>query len=430
MTYFIDPSNTIKEYKYCENSFLPHSVIIPLNINSNKDYKSFVKVGDEVKEGEIIGYTTYRDDTMNIHASIPGKVTDIIPCDFSNGTQGYGIKISIGGKFSYLGKKITPKNTDDFTKDKVISTLRKHSVINTFNLRNIESLGNQFEKKSDAKNLVVRLFDEDNYRITDSLNSKFYFPKILEASKLLQKVFNFEGVLFAIDQKCQNKEEIKSSESDFVKVVEMNIKKYPNGTQREILSAYNRNYRKNSKLSISGKDIFIDSTTLLDVYSSILLDTPVINKNVYFSGNCLNATSFLNVRVGTTIRDMVTQLGGFVKNPQMIIVNGIISGFSVHNLDVPISKSVKSVSFVSKANKNDENIYSCVNCGNCRFICPKKISPDIIYKHISNFKKVPEFAAKVSLACSDCGLCNTVCPSRLPLCQTIHAYKEKTLSQE
>mgnify|MGYP003301491270 CR=1 FL=1 len=128
--------------------------------------------------------------------------------------------------------------------------------------------------------------------------------------------------------------------------------------------------KKNCSFSVTRNDLFIDSYTLYDVYNCIIYDKPVISRYIHFSGNCLKASCFLNVRYGITIREMISQLGGFVKIPATVIINGRIVGNAVNSLDVPITKYVKSIAFLSKDKATDKQIYSCINCGSCAGQCP------------------------------------------------------------
>ena len=151
---------------------------------------------------------------------------------------------------------------------------------------------------------------------------------------------------------------------------------------------------------------------------------------VFIYGNCLQASAILDVKIGTTIKDIINQIGGFTKEPKIIVINGLISGSRVQSLDTPITKEVKSLTFLSKEKKTDQNIFNCINCGNCRFICPVKISPDLIYNNVIYYKELTQNIALSSIKCTNCGLCNVNCPSRLPLCQTITYLKNKLLNDE
>ena len=180
------------------------------------------------------------------------------------------------------------------------------------------------------------------------------------------------------------------------------------------------------KILLKKNDFFIDSSTLVEVYNCILEKTPAVSKNVHFSGNCLTASCFLNVRIGQTIGDIVKQIGGFSKQPAKIIINGETYGNTVSSLNVPITKYVKSVLFISAEKKLDSIGYSCVNCGCCRDVCPVGLSPDLLYNYMVNNHKISDVYIKSSILCTECGLCNANCKSRLPLFQTIAVLKNQT----
>ncbi len=423
-------SVTIKNYKTSQKAFLPKVVKIPLSQESESHYKALVKPGDIVKEGDVIAQTEISKGwTSSIHSSVPGKVIAAEPCISPNGRQEFAIRIQFGGALSYLGKIKYEKKPEDFSQTEIPRILIRNGVINTFKTSIPENLGVQIEKLNEDKerhNLVVRLFDEDPYRITDSLVTKFNFEEIVKGARIVAKAINAKGIVFAIDQKSDSKEWNLNPEYKDIFQLEMKIQRYPCGTPREICSAFSRGpLNKICNFTLTKTDLFTDSSTIYEVYKAVALSVPCVDRLVHFSGNCLNASCMLDVKLGTTLREIVPQIGGFLKEPANIIINGMLCGTSVKSLDIPITKYVKSVEFLSKNKNTDEQIYSCINCGNCRFACPVKLSPDILYNHTVNFKLLKETYAASSLACIECGLCNTVCPARLPLCQTIKVLKNK-----
>ena len=418
-------SKVIKDYNSTQNAFLPRTVTIPLSEEIGVNYKAIVSPGDRIKEGAVIAISTNLETPSYIHSSIPGTVEDIVPCYCPNTKQGYGVKIKLGGAFSYLGKNIEEENIDNITTSFIEKEINNNGIVNTFYANSPENFGFQIKNCKKGMCLVIRMFDEDPYRITDSLIAKFYSQEIIKGAAIIAKVINAAGVVFAVDQKLKHKGFFDNESIQNFRVLEMNIKRYPSGTPREIVSAFRRTgLKKSSNFEIKKTDLFIDAATAYEVYRAVCLKTPEISKPVHFSGNCLQASCLLDVRIGTPIKDIISQIGGVSKNPELVIINGDLCGSSVQNLDVPITKYVKSVKLVSNRKITDTQIYNCVNCGNCRVICPVHISPDILYNTTVNFQSVPESFAKSSLACISCGLCNTVCLARLPLCQTISVLKE------
>ena len=429
-------SSILKNYKISQNSFISKEFIIPLEQEYATDYKNIVEKGDVVKEGQVIAVSTVNskskktsDESTFIHSPVPGKVLDILPVYTSSGKQKFAVKIKFGGEFSYLGKKITEKSIENLTSSQIIEELIEKGVINTYNLRKIENPGLQIKNNS-FKNLVVRLFDEDAFRFTDSLVAKLYTNEIIKGAQVLAKAMNCYGILFVTDQKFEKKDELENLNISNLRILQVKTKKSPCGTQKQIEQAFKKSgLKKSSNLEITKNDFFTDASTLYEVYKAVICSTPSVSHLVHFSGNCLFSSCVLDVKIGTTLNDIVKQIGGFAKEPSVIVINGLIYGNSVESLNVPISKSVKSVEFISKTKITDNQIYSCVNCGNCRYVCPSKISPDVLYSYAVNFKEIPEVLKNTVLSCEECGLCNTVCPARLPLTKTI-SYLKDTVCEE
>lgn len=429
-------SSILKNYKTSQNSFISKEFLVPLEQENQINYKNIVQKDDIVKEGQVIAVSTnssksrkFSEDLTFIHSPVPGKVLDIIPVYTSSGKQKFAVKIKFGGEFSYLGKKNTEKSIEDLSSSQIINELIEKGVINTYNLRKIENPGLQIKNNS-YKNLVIRLFDEDSFRYTDSLVAKIYTNEIVKGAQILAKAMNCYGILFVIDQKFENKEKLENFNIPNLRILQVKTKKSPCGTQKQIEQAFKKSgIKKTSNLDITKNDFFTDSSTLYEVYKAVICSTPSVSHLVHFSGNCLYSSCLLDVKIGTTLKDIVNQIGGFAKEPSVIVINGLIYGNSVESLNVPITKSVKSVEFISKTKITDNQIYSCVNCGNCRYICPSKISPDVLYSYAVNFKEIPEVLKNTVLSCEECGICNTVCPARLPLTKTI-SYLKDTVCEE
>ena len=211
-------SSVIKNYSYTQNAFLSKVVTIPLIQEYGSSYRVLVKPGDVVQEGEKIAVSEKTDVYPTyIHSSVPGTVTEIVSCTLLNGKQEFAVRIKFGGSFKYLGKKLPEENESLLTPASITDSLLDKGVINTFDITKPESLGYQIRRMKKCGCIAVRMFDEDPYRITDSLVAKFNLEKIIRASRLLAKALNAGGVVLAIDQKIQNKASLKEFESDDLK---------------------------------------------------------------------------------------------------------------------------------------------------------------------------------------------------------------------
>ena len=65
-----------KDYSEAVNAFLPQSIIVPVNLISNKRYKCVISVGDMVREGQLLAVPVRADNHVDsaINSPLPGTV--------------------------------------------------------------------------------------------------------------------------------------------------------------------------------------------------------------------------------------------------------------------------------------------------------------------------------------------------------------------
>jgi electron transport complex protein RnfC len=421
----------VKKYKYSENAFLPRMVVIPLTQEKKCLCKSLVFPGDIVKEGDVIAESENSVGSAKIHSPVPGKVIDFVSVLCPNGRYEKAVRIQLAGSFIYTGKPDSHKDWHYLSSSELINKFACDGLLNTFITGKPISLSAQISSlKNKDCSLVVRLFDDDCFRLADSLLSKFYFNQILEGAKITASALNAKRIVFVMDEKAPFDE--SKIEQDKINIIflKMNISKYPAGFKHKIITAFKKTYRKQQQLPLYMEDLFVDSYTMYAVYNSIVCNQPVISNYVHFSGNCIPVSSFLKIKTGFLIKDIIEQLGGFVHQPSLIVINGRICGNAVNSLEVPVTKEVKSIEFISKIHKTDYHIYNCIDCGNCVNVCSVGLAPDLLYKYAVNNLKLSQVQINSAVRCSGCNLCNTVCPSRLPLSQTIGVLKNKIMENE
>lgn len=413
----------IHNYKYTQNAFLPKTVLIPLVQEKNDLCKPVIKIGEIVTEGQIIASS----DSSAIHSPVPGTVNDICPVHCPDGKIEKALKISTKGSFSYLGKELKAEEWQSLSPASLERKLDEKGILNTFScshpLSLTEQIKNSFKLKN--QNLIVRLFDEDNLRISDSLMTSFYFDQVREGAQILAKIIDAQSVIFVMNPKDIKEKNLENDDKHKIYYFGLNPKKYLNGFKFEIINTFNKSMQKSTGIKLCKTDFFTDPYTMYDIYNAVVYNIPVMTQTVHFTGNCIPSSSFLNVRIGFTLKELVNQLGGLIKNPEAVIINGKTVGSSVTWMDVPVTKAVKSIEFISKANTTDSQVYTCVKCGSCRYNCPVGIAPDMLYEYVLKHIPMPQQFIKTATFCINCGKCNTVCQARIPLCQVITLLKDK-----
>ena len=416
-----------KAYKKPVSGFIPKTLVIPVAQDKLHRCRLLVNEGDTVTEGQLIAASAGFDAGRSmVYAPLPGVVEKIVQCTGPDGKTSDAVKLKFQGSFRYTGKKLPERDLSALSAKQLIEEIGERGIVNTFVTDKPVPLAAELEKYSSRPNriLVVRLFDDDPSRLTDSLVSSFFLKEVCAGADLCAQAMNAEKIVF-IKSKDFNADEKIFNFSRQARFFSVDIKQYPAGFKKEICKAVKKLAGANSKLAgINESDLFTDSSTMYDLYRSVGFGIPLTDKFVHISGECVPASGMIQVRTGVTLRTLAEQCGGFIKKPRAVIVNGIITGESAESLDAPVTKYVKSVSFLPASRIPRQLQSVCIRCGNCRRECPCSLSPDVLYRHVKGIIAAESPYVESLRLCSSCGTCNAVCPARLPICQTIAAFNE------
>lgn len=434
------------------NSFLPSTAIVPIEEEKSQiPVEPVVSVGDVIAEGQIVAV----GGGVNVHSPVPGTVSAIGGEQYANGKQGKAIRIKLGGKFSFVGKKRSRHDWRALGRDSLLQVIRMAGIVNTF--KDMSTLFNEISTE-ERKVVFVRLFDDDPSRVVDSFVAENFSEKVIEGTAVIARACGAAAVVFAYEkQSAESRRIYRVSKDDGspdqelfpgIAVLRVGVdgKHYPSGTALDLVFAS----RSASKALVKDNPdiagcfepdgfrdssaLFIDPQTALSAFEAAVEKVPVMGRFVHVTGDCLNSAAILNVKIGTTLGEVAEQCGGFKKKLSRIVVNGIVSGVCVGSLDVPVSKFVKSVEFIPSAEVRCQSIENCVRCGQCRKICPVNLWPGNIYRVFRNVEDddIHDFddsktVIESARLCIECGLCNSVCPSRLPLKQMIALAKSESI---
>lgn len=403
------------EYACLNPAYIPASVAVSAEQGGGSSRFS-VKPGDSVFEGQTIatGYKT----SVPVHAPIPGIVTEITERTMPNGKTAECAIIDFKGSFNFEGKPSAESaGRNRSSSHKLISQIRQYGIINTFDVSN-GSLAWQMEQsvQNDAV-LGVRLFDFDPSCFVDDFISSQFIDEVLQGAWLCASAINARTIVFfysasdfTLPEKEKREQFLKPFDCRFIKT---DTRFYPSGSERVL-------QKKASPISL-----FIDSRTAFSVFKCLSLSMPLTDTVVEVNGQALHESKMFKVKLGTPIRRLFEECGGCEKIPAKIVINGLIKGTAVSDLDIPVTKYVKTVTLLSAGDIPDQTVAPCIHCGFCRTSCPLNIQPDLIYSHHVNHTPIPQDVLLSAHLCDKCALCNASCPARLPLHQTVSLYKEK-----
>ena len=426
------------------DSFLPRDAIVPVSAEDSS-CEPLVKVGDMVEEGQVVA----RGRHSCVHSPVPGVVVDMCEGQFGDGKRGGALKIRLGGRFAFVGRKRHEREWFNLSPSEILSSLVDFGVVNTFFA--CEPLSLSVGRSGEGKVLAVRLFDSDPSVCADSFLAGNFAQRVVEGAAAIARAASSSAVAFLYDRSDSAArrafEPLSDSSSDawadlsvlipgvpFASVA-VDARKYPSGTARNLAFDIRSASKSISKRfgdsaaafsTASESDLFVDPQTAISAYDALSSGVPVMSRFVHVTGDSVNAAAVVRAKIGTPISSLVEQCGGLKRRISRIIVNGRILGHSVGSLDVPVTKMMKSVEFVPDGAVRPRHPTPCVRCGACRRVCPMGLWPGNVYR-VFNMVSSGEIeldggngaVLASALACVDCSLCNSVCPSRLPLSQTV-----------
>ncbi len=431
-----------KKYNSHNIAFLPSLAVVSLTQDSKTLMESIVQKGDYVQEGQVIAKNPVENENSQkncklpafIHSPVPGKVLDIYNVINPNGKKLPAVLIRMEGNFSFSGKKRETLNWTYSQGNTRIKTLAQMGVINTF--EKPISLATQLDEiskfkennpKSEVPPLVIRLFDIDPDTVVDKYITENFAKEVFEGAAILANTIETKDVIFISEKNTWNlpeDDEIKKYFKNIkVHLLETDINVYPRG-QYKYVNQKVLNFLQSKEIKEYTETFAVDSVTCLDVYNAIAKSYPAIDRFIQIEGDDIAKNGIFKIRIGTTFRNIFEECGGFIKEPAKIIINGLINGIAISDLDTPITRYVKSIFVLSSRGFPDQRQTACIRCGRCHNICPENLHPEKIYSNYYSDTPVKQYILDTIDVCTECGLCNTICPSRIPLYQTIQLIKD------
>jgi len=412
---FDDPSAPSKKEKV-ENAFLPALSVIPMGGNAKKVYP-VVSVGDMVKEGMLIGRAS-GGGAVNVHATVPGRVIRKVSWKDRDGLDNDALVISMEGAFEKLGKKEETHNWKGISGYDIQRIISDCGIVEMENAgRSLSDMISTGRRENEKMTLVIRCVFDDPWLAADYALCDDRLDAVIEGAAIVAKaVFKVAHIVFAVsyhEKELAEKLKSASGKLDMPSSVVMTGSRYPQRNNRELELAL-RSFEKKEGIAL-GSLLILGPSVLAACYDAVVHKRPILDRYVAVGGSAVRYPQVLKVRIGTRIRELIEQCGGFSQTPQKIVIGSPLSGREVMYIDEPVGKTCYAIAAMSKSQAAFHKQQNCINCGECRAVCPVGLDPQNIYKRIIS----RELNASGASECHGCGCCKIVCPSALPLFETI-----------
>lgn len=374
----------------------------------------YVKPGDYVKIGTVMGVRHGGYFEQNIHSTVSGEVVGIEKKFHRNGKKIDFIKVR-NDKKNIFDESIR-KRTDDeikaLTKDDMTQIIKDCSLV---------GLGGssfptyiKFQVKDPIDTILVNGIECEPYLSSDHRLMMEFPDRIMRGIGYAMQAFGAKKAYICIKSKYQDIYDVLSAVKTRYPQLNIEIARignyYPQGWEinmiKDTLGITIPSGILPSKYGIMNFNV----STIVGLYRAIKYNMPVYKRYFTVTGDGIKYAQNFRVRIGTSISELLSLCDGYTeKKNKLFIMGGPMMGASLVSDDAVVTKTCTSVIILDYEERESE---PCVRCASCVYSCPVGLAPVQI---MNAFKAGDAEEAKSLgvLKCIECGLCSYTCTSHI-----------------
>lgn len=407
--------------KHCKNTAdlkpcripVPKTVVIPMSMHIGAPAKPVVKVGDEVKVGQLIGEGG-GGLSAPVYSSVSGKVKKIDEMLTVAGGQMQTVVIESDGEQSVC-ETVVPYEVN--SREEFLDALSKSGIVGLGGA----GFPTTVKLKADVSKvdtLLINGAECEPYITSDTRTMLDDADSVADGIRLVAKFLEIKNIVIGIER---NKPQCIASMKKAVADIEgASVKTlpsvYPQGGEKVLVYHALGRVVKEGKLPLDCGVIVMNCTTAAAVSRFIRTGMPLVEKCVTVDGSAVAEPRNVIAPIGTPVMDLINFCGGFKEAPRKILYGGPMMGIALPDLSSPILKQTNAVLVLGRKEATPPKVTPCIKCGRCIEHCPFGLDPTAISKaYKANDCEALE-KLKVNL-CMECGCCSYVCPAKRNIVQ-------------
>lgn len=402
----------------------PTTVAIPLKNLDFEDFAINVEVGDYVKIGTKLAIGNDHNK-LPLFSSVSGTVTAIEKRDHIALKKANHIIIENDFK-NETELLFEPKEIEAYTDAEIKEHMRSAGVLG------LSGSGvPTFTKFRNTKNvtaILVNAIESEPLITADQYNISTNPELLIKGCLAIMKAADAKEctIVLTEDQNSLYENIVSLSKNYQGIIVKQLPYTYPIGFERYLIEIL---FQKKFKITpVEVGIISLNSSTIIEFAKTLITGLPLYERVITLAGNGYVNSQNVKVRIGTILKDIISEIGGLVPNipkTARLVHGGPLRGGAVisDNLSVtPITNG-----FTCIFNEDDVTI-ACSRCGDCIASCPEDLQPIQI---VRAFKRKDKDILKLYGAdkCIECGICSYVCPSFIDVTDGAKRAKAFTLQK-
>ena len=411
--------------------YLPKGELVyPLSQHIGAPAVPVVKKGDRVLVGQLIaqagGFIS-----ADIHSSVSGTVKAIESRMTLSGMKAECIIVENDNEYEEIDFSARIKPLEKMTKEEIRTAIKEAGIVGQGGAGFPTHVKLTPKNEDSIDRIVINCAECEPY-ITCDYRRMMESPEQLVAGvKVILALFPKAKAVFGVED---NKKDAAKKLSDAIKsagVTNMEVKllktKYPQGAERQLISATIGRQINASMLPADANCVVQNVETVMSIYRAIYEGKPVYERPITVTGDAVKETANFLVRTGTNSRELIEAVGGFVSEPEKVISGGPMMGAAMSTLDTPCTKTSSALLCFKEDPVAKTEVTPCINCGRCVEMCPSRIVPSrlAVWAEHGDLEKFEKYHG---IECCECGCCSFVCPAKRHLAQAIRTMRKTALA--
>ncbi|MBN2372698.1 RnfABCDGE type electron transport complex subunit C [bacterium] len=435
------------------SSTIPKEIYIPLSQHIGVPSKPIVKAGEHVKTGQKIGEAVANATSASIHSSVTGKVIAIGNRPHFTGFDMPCIVI----RPDPVQEDVTFTGYPDFVRlspDEIRGIVREAGIVGMGGATFPTHLKLSPPGDKTIESIIINGCECEPFLSCDHRSMVERPRDIITGIRIILHTLKARRAYIGIEiNKMDALETVRGaiSHESAMTVIPLSVK-YPEGGEKQLIQAILDREVPLRKLPWEVGVLVFNIQTTIAIADAVVKGRPLFERVVTLSGPLLKNTQNLRVRIGTPIRHLIDQCGGFKEDPEKyihaghmrydtkvlrlvfkgefakVIMGGPMTGFAQPNLFAPVVKGTSGVLAFPESMIPTETTRPCLKCGKCNSACPMLLMPSLMGVYVEQ-RKIGAAADCGILDCIECGCCAYVCPAHRPLIQLMRIGKGRILSR-
>jgi electron transport complex protein RnfC len=407
----------------------PNLVIIPLQQHIGAPCIPLVKVGDQVKVGQKIGEGK-AFVSAPVHSSISGKVKQITSKLTAMG-EVECIVIESDGR-NEIHESVVPKgDLANLSGQEILDIIREAGIVGMGGATFPTHVKYSLPPDKTVDTIILNGAECESYLTADHRLMLENPEDIVFGLKAAMKIVNVtRGYIGIEDNKPDAIESMKKAAEKEKNIEVVKLKaKYPQGAEKQLIYACTGREVPSGKLPADVKVIVNNVGTAAAIANAIKTGMPLIQRITTVTGKGIKEPKNLLIKVGTPVKEIIEQCGGYDGTPGKLILGGPMMGLAQYSDEIPAVKGTSGILVFTPEQANLPEPKFCIRCGKCVQVCPMSLQPLFISAYA--LQNMHDMAEKYNaLDCIECGACSFICPSRRPLLPSIRVSKREIIAKK